>query len=156
MEGLNTLLVMWEFPKIRGTLFWVLIIRIRLFRVLYWGPLFSENPCSRSKACLSGLTLVLQGFLCRLQCVVACSQILHIADHQEHITPGIPTIVRACWKHSEHARNGFEANVVCFLLLASMPLVSEVALSVANPCLSVYMTVPVHIFLRLYAEPAYL
>ena len=28
----------WEFPKIRGTLFWVLIIRILLFRVLYWGP----------------------------------------------------------------------------------------------------------------------
>ena len=25
----------WEFPKIRGTLFWVLIIRILLFRVLY-------------------------------------------------------------------------------------------------------------------------
>ena len=25
----------WEFPKIGGTLFWVLIIRILLFRVLY-------------------------------------------------------------------------------------------------------------------------
>ena len=36
----------WEFPKIRGTLFWVLIIRILLFRVLYWGPLFSETPIS--------------------------------------------------------------------------------------------------------------
>ena len=28
----------------RGTLFGVLIIRILLFRVLYWGPLFSETP----------------------------------------------------------------------------------------------------------------
>ena len=35
---------MWEFPKTRGTLFGVLIIRILLFRVLYEGPLFSETP----------------------------------------------------------------------------------------------------------------
>ena len=35
----------WEFPRIRGALFLgVLIIRILLFRVLYWGPLFSETP----------------------------------------------------------------------------------------------------------------
>ena len=37
----------WEFPKIRGTLFCcpsVLMIRILLFRVLYQGPLFSETP----------------------------------------------------------------------------------------------------------------
>ena len=34
---------MWEFPKIRGTLFGVLIIRILLFGVLYWGPLLSET-----------------------------------------------------------------------------------------------------------------
>ena len=35
----------WEFPKIRGTSFGALIIvRILLFRVLYWGPLFSETP----------------------------------------------------------------------------------------------------------------
>ena len=33
-----------EFPKIRGTLFGVLITRILLFRVLYLGPLFSETP----------------------------------------------------------------------------------------------------------------
>ena len=33
----------WEFPEVRGTLFWgVLIIRILLFRVLYEGPLFSQ------------------------------------------------------------------------------------------------------------------
>ena len=31
-----------EFPKIKGTLFGVLIIRILLFRVLYEGPLFLE------------------------------------------------------------------------------------------------------------------
>ena len=35
---------MWEFPKIRATLFGVLIIRILLFEVLYQGPLFSETP----------------------------------------------------------------------------------------------------------------
>ena len=34
----------WEFPKIRGTLFGVLIIRILLFKVLYLDPLFSETP----------------------------------------------------------------------------------------------------------------
>ena len=34
----------WGFPKTRGTLFGVLIIRILLFRVLYLGPLFSETP----------------------------------------------------------------------------------------------------------------
>ena len=28
----------------RGTIFGVLIMRILLFRVLYWGPLFSESP----------------------------------------------------------------------------------------------------------------
>ena len=32
------------FPKIRGTLLGVLIIRILLFAVLYQGPLFSETP----------------------------------------------------------------------------------------------------------------
>ena len=36
----------WEFPEIRGTLFWdpYNLIRNLLFRVLYWGPLFSETP----------------------------------------------------------------------------------------------------------------
>ena len=34
----------WELPKIRRTLFGVLIIRILLFRVLCLGPLFSETP----------------------------------------------------------------------------------------------------------------
>ena len=36
----------WEFPKIRGTVFGVRIIRILLFRVLYKGSLFSESPKS--------------------------------------------------------------------------------------------------------------
>ena len=36
--------VTWEFPKIRGTLFGALIVRILLFMVLYSGPLFSETP----------------------------------------------------------------------------------------------------------------
>ena len=31
-------MALWEFPKIRGT----------LFRVIYWGPLFSETPLSRA------------------------------------------------------------------------------------------------------------
>ena len=35
---------MWEFPKIGVPNFGVLIIRIPLFRVLNWGPLFSETP----------------------------------------------------------------------------------------------------------------
>ena len=34
----------WAFPKIRGTLFGVVIIRILLFQVLYQGPLFWEPP----------------------------------------------------------------------------------------------------------------
>ena len=34
----------WGFPKTRGPYFGVLIIRIRLFGVLYQGPLFSETP----------------------------------------------------------------------------------------------------------------
>ena len=34
----------WEFPKIRGTLFGVLIIRILLFRVLCWGPFMFGTP----------------------------------------------------------------------------------------------------------------
>ena len=33
-----------EFPKIGIPYFGVLITRILLFRVLYWGPLFSETP----------------------------------------------------------------------------------------------------------------
>ena len=33
-----------EFPNVRGTLFWVLIMRILLFRILYYGPLFPETP----------------------------------------------------------------------------------------------------------------
>ena len=33
-----------EFPKIRGTLFWVLIIRILLIGVLFWGsPIFGNS-----------------------------------------------------------------------------------------------------------------
>ena len=35
---------MWEFPRIRGTLFGVLIVRILQFRVLKERPLFSETP----------------------------------------------------------------------------------------------------------------
>ena len=39
------MLKIWEFPRIRGTLFGALRIRILLlFRVLYSGPLFSETP----------------------------------------------------------------------------------------------------------------
>ena len=33
-----------SFRTLGGTLFGVLTIRILLFRVLYWGPLFSETP----------------------------------------------------------------------------------------------------------------
>ena len=36
--------IIWEFPKIRGTLFGVRIIRILLFRVQYLDPLLSETP----------------------------------------------------------------------------------------------------------------
>ena len=35
--------LMWGFPKIRVPYLGVLIIRILLFMVLYWGPLFSET-----------------------------------------------------------------------------------------------------------------
>ena len=34
---------MWEFRKLGLPYLGVLIIRILLFRVLYWGPLFSER-----------------------------------------------------------------------------------------------------------------
>ena len=36
----------WEFPKIGVPYFGVLITRILLFGVLYWGPLLSETPTS--------------------------------------------------------------------------------------------------------------
>ena len=39
----------WEFPKSRGTLFGVLIMRILQFRELKQGPLFSETPKSQPK-----------------------------------------------------------------------------------------------------------
>ena len=40
-EEVFTCQATWEFPTMRGTLFWgPLIIRILLFRVLYSGPLF--------------------------------------------------------------------------------------------------------------------
>ena len=35
-----------KFPKIGVPHLGVLIVRILLFRVLYWGPLFSETPVS--------------------------------------------------------------------------------------------------------------
>ena len=35
---------LWEFPKLGVPYFGVLIIRILLFVVLYWGPPFSETP----------------------------------------------------------------------------------------------------------------
>ena len=38
------MLLVWEFLKLRGYLIGVLLIRILLFWVLYWGPLFSETP----------------------------------------------------------------------------------------------------------------
>ena len=53
-EGLG-LRVKWEFSNVRRTLFWALIRRTLLFRVLYQGPLFSETPkcdgvkCQRSR-----------------------------------------------------------------------------------------------------------
>ena len=38
-------LIIWEFAKIRGVpYFGVPIIRILLFGILYWDPLFSETP----------------------------------------------------------------------------------------------------------------
>ena len=35
---------MWEFPKIRGTLFWGPYNKDPTIEVLYWGPLFSKTP----------------------------------------------------------------------------------------------------------------
>ena len=35
---------MWGFPRIRGTIMGVPIIRIIVFGGLYWGPLFWETP----------------------------------------------------------------------------------------------------------------
>ena len=60
---------MWEFPEIRGTLFGVLIIRILLFRVLYWGPLFSESPMECLRFRVGGVLelLGLLGFRPELQ-----------------------------------------------------------------------------------------
>ena len=38
---------MWEFPRIRGTLFWGSYNKDpRIFTVLYKGPPFSEPPCA--------------------------------------------------------------------------------------------------------------
>ena len=37
---------MWDFPKTGVPYFGVLIIRIPLFKVLYYGPLLSEAPMS--------------------------------------------------------------------------------------------------------------
>ena len=48
-----TLGPIWDFPKIRVPYLGVLMIRILLFRVLYWGPLFSEPPyvaCRRKRS----------------------------------------------------------------------------------------------------------
>ena len=42
--GLQDIVGNWEFPKIGVPYFGDLIIRILLFRVLYWGPLFLETP----------------------------------------------------------------------------------------------------------------
>ena len=42
--------------------FEVLMIRILLFRVLYWGPLFSETPIWDCEVTGLGLGFVLQGF----------------------------------------------------------------------------------------------
>ena len=40
-------------PKIRGTLFWGLVIRILLSGALYWGPLFLETPIYGERAVIS-------------------------------------------------------------------------------------------------------
>ena len=42
--GLQDVVGNWEFPKTGVPYYGDLIIRILLFRVLYWGPLFSETP----------------------------------------------------------------------------------------------------------------
>ena len=49
----------WKFPKMGGgyLIFGVLIIRILLFRVLYWDPLFLETP----KSCLGSETQLKRG-----------------------------------------------------------------------------------------------
>ena len=59
-HGLKLVRPMWELPKIRGTLFGVLIIRILLIRVLYLGPPFSENPKSPQHVGCRGQTLTLK------------------------------------------------------------------------------------------------
>ena len=50
--------VNWDFPKIRVPYFGVLIVRILLFRVLYWGPLFSETPIEAKGATLLVIIVV--------------------------------------------------------------------------------------------------
>ena len=49
------------FPKIRVPYFWVLKIRILLFGVLYWDPLFRKLPIGESSE-VQGLALRLLGF----------------------------------------------------------------------------------------------
>ena len=44
IQALHTVDDIRDFPKIRGPYFGVLTIRILLFSVLNWGPLFSETP----------------------------------------------------------------------------------------------------------------
>ena len=41
--GLSGSCTIWEFPKIRGTLLGVPILRIIVYRGLYWGPLILGN-----------------------------------------------------------------------------------------------------------------
>ena len=41
--SLNMKAIMWEFPKIRGTILGAPIIRARIFWGLYWGPLIWGN-----------------------------------------------------------------------------------------------------------------
>ena len=54
----------WDFPKIRVPYLGVLIIRILLFRVLYWGPLFSETRyCMFSPEALQLCTALSLSFL---------------------------------------------------------------------------------------------
>ena len=70
--------LIWEFPKMKGTFFGVLIMGILLFRVLFLGsPIFGNPHMAQAFTCIfARTTQVLEVLASRAECGV-CASVVH-------------------------------------------------------------------------------
>ena len=120
--------MVWEFPKIRGTVpcFGVLIIWILLFRVLYWGPLFSETPIWLFLVSVCQGWLDAQIFLCASSTTSARLRVIYL--QQQHLAPSTEKLedsFRGTWTSKSTFHIALTRNYWCRQLVSNLQNKSE-------------------------------